>query len=47
MAQFTRRMYATPLVDPSVTTEALGYRPTSRADGLAQTVAWLRAQGKI
>jgi nucleoside-diphosphate-sugar epimerase len=47
MAQFTKRLYATPLVDPSVTTKALGYQPTPRADGLAQTVGWLRAQGKL
>jgi nucleoside-diphosphate-sugar epimerase len=47
MGQFAKRAYATPLADPAVTTAALGYQPIPRSEGIARTVAWLRAQGRI
>lgn len=46
MRQFTERRYATPLFDDSETVRALGYHPTPRAEGLAITVEWLRAQDR-
>jgi len=47
MRQFTERRYATPLFDDSETVRALGYHSTPRAEGLAVTVKWLRAEGRI
>jgi len=47
MRQFAERPYATPLFDDTRTVSALGYGSTPRAEALAVTVAWLRAQESI
>jgi dihydroflavonol-4-reductase len=46
-AQFGERRYASPLVDSSATSAALGYSPTPRAVGLTVTVEWLREVGEL
>jgi len=42
-----KRTYPKPFSDSSKTQAALGYKPTSITDGLAQTIAWLRSVDAI
>ncbi|CAN5343877.1 hypothetical protein BH09ACT10_BH09ACT10_27660 [soil metagenome] len=45
--QFADRVVASPLVDCSETTKALGITPTPLADGVRATVDWFRSEGLI
>lgn len=47
MKQFADRVVASPLVDCSETTKALGITPTPLADGVRATVDWFRSEGLI
>lgn len=47
MASFLKRRMADPPFDSGRTTQELGWEFTPLADGLAQTVAWLRREGRI
>lgn len=47
MRQFAERKYASPYIDCSVTTAALGWAPTPRAEAIRRTMEWARAVGKI
>jgi nucleoside-diphosphate-sugar epimerase len=47
MRQFVDKRRASPLFDATVTLAALDYRPTPLSEGLAKTIEWLRASGKI
>ena len=47
MRQFALRKWATPALDCSATTAALGYSPTPRAEALRRTIDWLRQVGEL
>ncbi|MGE0387393.1 MAG: NAD-dependent epimerase/dehydratase family protein [Gammaproteobacteria bacterium] len=47
MLKYLRTSYPIPLLDCSRTTTALGVAPTPLEDGLRETLAWMRAHGKI
>lgn len=47
LRRYAERHYAQPYIDNRVTTAELGFSPTPRAEGLARTIAWARAVGKL
>ena len=47
MKALAETAFATPLLDPTVTTRKLGVELTPLQTGIAQTVRWLRDQGRI
>jgi len=47
MLKYVQPSYPKPMLDCRVTTEALGFEPTSVDDGLKQTLQWFRANKKI
>ena len=47
MLKYLQPSYPKPMVDCSLTTAALGFAPTPLGEGLRQTLAWLKAAGKL
>jgi nucleoside-diphosphate-sugar epimerase len=47
MVKYIRTTYPEPSHDPSVTTAELGVKPAPLDEGLALTLQWLRAEGRI
>jgi dihydroflavonol-4-reductase len=47
MVKYVRTAYPNPTHDPTVTTAELGVTPAPLDEGLARTVQWLRAEGRI